>query len=1154
MSDDGALGSAQTLEGGVRPPASFAGGRYVPQKVLGVGGQKVVYLVEDTKLARRCALSFMANAAIEAAQRERFEREARAMARLGAHPNVVAVFDIGEEDGRPFIVSELVPGGDLRAVLNKGPVPAERAVALARDVLDALAFVHRQGLVHRDLKPENVWLTDDGRAKLGDFGIALVADRPRLSSVGTLLGTPAYMAPEQLQGERVDGRADLYSLGALLHELVTGKPVFDGPIMAVLSQQMYAQPTPAAEIQASVPKGLERFILRLLAKTPDARPANAEEARTELDRATAAGAAPAASPDPLRALFHAGFVGREKELTTLKAAFEHALEGQPTLTLLVGEPGIGKTRLSQELALHARLRNARVVLGRCSEAEGAPPYLPFVDAMDPVLAAEPVDRVRDLVGDHAMTLRGLFPRSLARLGEAPREDVRIERHVLFQAFASLLRGVAGNHGLLLILEDLHWADKPSLLLLKHLMETLGTARVAILATYRDVDVGRQHPLASVLTELRRNPAVARVPLTGLGVDSVNALLTAVGETGGWSPEFATRLCQRTAGNPLFVQEVLRQLLANGGAAASVTAGELAIPEGVREVIGQRLARLGEPCNRMLARAAVIGATFSWEVLVAVAEESEDTLLDLLDEALASQLIREKKLQGRATYEFSHALVRQTLYDDISTPRRARVHRQVGEAIERVHRASLDGYVADLAHHFYQSGTADKTIEYAKRAGDRAVAQAGFEEAVEHYARALERVDALAVSEDEKIACRCDLYTRSARAWTRNAAFETARRDLERALPLAANDTQRAELLLDRAMLSQFLFDMPTVARTAEESVKLGQALERVDVEGAGLAWRAVALIADADVEGALSQFARSIELGGIGEAQLVAFAHMPLAQYWTGRYHEVLESTARILEVARRANHVTATLMTMPHRALAFACLGRYREALAAFQEARDYGERQGNRALVARMLSMSGGTYLSLYDYETAEALAEEACALGRAVSFMPPVISSSLDLVLIAARRGDLSRARAALDEVVKPAEAAGAWHGWVWRMRLDELRAEIALRAGDFEGTIEAATRGLERATQNDRPRYRVWTRCLRAQALAALARDAGEDFDMALADARSTSEPALLLHALRASLAARPDEALRAEAQALVNAIAASHPEETTRARFSERAAV
>jgi hypothetical protein len=199
----------------------------------------------------------------------------------------------------------------------------------------------------------------------------------------------------------------------------------------------------------------------------------------------------------------------------------------------------------------------------------------------------------------------------------------------------------------------------------------------------------------------------------------------------------------------------------------------------------------------------------------------------------------------------------------------------------------------------------------------------------------------------------------------------------------------------------------------------------------------------------------------------------------------------------------------------------------------------------------MSAGTYVALFDYERASFLDEEARSLGRVAPFMPSVISSGIDLALIATRLGQLERARTLLEEVTVAAEAAGAWHGWVWRMRLDELRAELAHRSGDHAAAIEAATSGLDRATRGGRPRYRVWSRCIRGNALAALGHDPNVDLDTALEEARALGEPGLLLHAMRASLEVRPNDTLRGEARALVSQIATAHPDETTRARLLER---
>jgi hypothetical protein len=269
-------------------PASFAQGRYRVTRELGRGGQKVVYLVHDGTLHRDCALSLIKAEELRPEDVARLRHEAQALARMGAQPNVVTVFDLGEEAGRPFVVCEYVAGGDLADELARvgGPLPIERVLAIGRDLLRALSYVHERGVVHRDLKPRNVWLSEDGSAKLGDFGLALADDQSRLSVEGALAGTPAYAAPEQLEDRAVDGRADLYALGCVLYELCAGRPPFQGTLPAIVSQHLHAAPRPPSAFNPAVEPSLERFVLRLLAKSPDERPRSAKEALAELEQAT----------------------------------------------------------------------------------------------------------------------------------------------------------------------------------------------------------------------------------------------------------------------------------------------------------------------------------------------------------------------------------------------------------------------------------------------------------------------------------------------------------------------------------------------------------------------------------------------------------------------------------------------------------------------------------------------------------------------------------------------------------------------------------------------------------------------------------------------------------------------------------------------------
>ena len=258
-------------------PVSFAAGRYTVHGFLGEGGSKKVYLAHDTRLDRDVALAVVEG--LDPGSLERVRREARAVARLGDHPNIVAVFDTAEDQGQLLTVYQYMPGGSLADLVAKGPVPFERIVALGAQLCEALAFAHGKGVIHRDLKPANVFLAESGDAKLGDFGLAAALDRTRLTEQGTFLGTAAYMAPEQAMGQPADARSDLYSLGCVLYELLTGRPPFVGDdTVAVVTQHLNTPPVAPSWHRAEVPPGLEALVLRLLEKDPGKRPQSAAEA------------------------------------------------------------------------------------------------------------------------------------------------------------------------------------------------------------------------------------------------------------------------------------------------------------------------------------------------------------------------------------------------------------------------------------------------------------------------------------------------------------------------------------------------------------------------------------------------------------------------------------------------------------------------------------------------------------------------------------------------------------------------------------------------------------------------------------------------------------------------------------------------------------
>ena len=358
-------------------PDSSAGGRYVVQRFLGEGGKKRVYLAHDELLDRDVAFALIKTEGLDEIGREHVVREAQAMGRMGVHPHIVSILDFGDHEGTPYVVTELMGGDDVEGLIEDAgaPLPLAQGLDIAQATADGLVFAHEQGVVHRDLKPGNVWLTADGVAKIGDFGLAVAEGRSRRTQHGMMVGTFGYMPPEQALGQEVTPQADLYSLGAMLYELVTGSPPFVGDdATAVISQRINAAPVRPSLRSEHCPPDLGALILRLLAKAPDERPASASEVLAVLDGIDPeARSASDSQANPLDRLARGVFVGREVELERLRSAADEALTGRGSVVMLVGEPGIGKTRISQELGTYARIRGANVAWGRAQEAGGAPP-------------------------------------------------------------------------------------------------------------------------------------------------------------------------------------------------------------------------------------------------------------------------------------------------------------------------------------------------------------------------------------------------------------------------------------------------------------------------------------------------------------------------------------------------------------------------------------------------------------------------------------------------------------------------------------------------------------------------------------------------------------------------------------------------------------
>ncbi|MHC5002819.1 MAG: serine/threonine-protein kinase [Planctomycetota bacterium] len=774
-----------------RMPAQI--GPYRVDREIGRGGMGIVYLARDARLDRDVAIKCLPDEVSADHDRlARFEREAKTLATL-SHPGIAVVYGLDEADGRHFLILEYIDGVSLRARLGSGPMPCDESIRVAADVAEALEAAHARGVVHRDIKPDNVMLTADGRVKVLDFGLAKRAEQSSADAMstvtvqtrpGAIMGTLPYMSPEQVEGAEVDHRTDLFSLGVLLFELVTGSLPFKGSSPAALMTSILRDPPGSmTSLAPGVPASLAAIVERCLAKAPGQRYPSARELADDL-RGVLRGDAVVAPPRRTRPL-----VGREIEHATLLRALENARQGSGALILLGGEPGVGKTHLVQDVLDHAGRLGLLAVSGHAYEEERAP-YIISGEILEELIRRVPPDDLRELLGESAPELSRILPALRTRFpdipppAELPPEQ---QRRYLFNCVLEFLVRACSARPMVMLLDDLHWADESSLLLLEHISQHLDAVPLLLLGTYRDVELDVGKPFERTLARLVRQKLAQRMPIRRLSEDGVGALFEALGGADP-PPTLVAAIYRESEGNPFFATELFEHLAEEGllfdetGAWREDAQLEgLEVPEGVRLVIGRRLEHLSDDTRPVLTTAAVIGHRFELTTLTSVVAGDEDAVLDAIDEAVSARLLTPLPERRVPRYEFVHALVRHTLLGALSLPRRQRLHLKVADALEQAVGDAVGARAAELAHHLYQAGgLADpvRTRQVLVLAGQASLDAASADEALSYLDRAMELLE---FEEHPEPTERAELLWRRGRASRALGRWEDAARDWREAL-------------------------------------------------------------------------------------------------------------------------------------------------------------------------------------------------------------------------------------------------------------------------------------------------------------------------------------------------------------------------------------
>ncbi len=652
-------------------------------------------------------------------------------------------------------------------------------------------------------------------------------------------------------------------------------------------------------------------------------------------------------PPRLRGVPQVGFVGRAPERSALDEVAASTRTGHRRLVLISGEPGIGKTRLATHTALEMHARGAAVLFGRCAEGLEVP-YRAWAEALSHYVEHGPQRVLERHVERHGGELTRLAPRLALRFPDLPppkQTDAETERYLLLAAAVGLLQEASREQTLVLVLDDLQWADSQTLALLKHLLASVTDAELLLLATHRDSELARGNPLNQLLGDLRQESGVERIALAGLGSEDVTALMKAA--VGYEPPREGARLAQEiirdTDGNPFFVAEILRHL-DESGVVAPDTSGrweltrslaEVGLPQSIREVVTSRAERLGEESAELLSTAAVIGRDFDLDLLARIVGRDEEELLGRLEGAVEAALLHEGRSPGR--FSFAHSLVNHTLYDLMGPTRRGQTHRGIAEALEEACGQDPGERTGELALHWLRAASPrepGKAAHYCQLAGERALAALAPEEGLNWFRRAIElldqipdadpsgRCDALIGLGDAERQVGRDSYSetlleasdlayrlgdgermaRAAEANTRGFASAVGQIDrrrvqaLEAALRLCTESGQRARLLSLLAVELSYTADLEQRLNLSAEAVRLARESGDRHTLAWALARRQIAIAAP----GTLSE--RLAEVGELIE--LAEELDDPMLRYWAHVWQAMDAIDLGDLEAARRGREV----------------------------------------------------------------------------------------------------------------------------------------------------------------------------------------------------------------------------------------------------------
>jgi serine/threonine protein kinase/predicted ATPase len=964
---------------------------------LGEGGMAVVYLAQRMRIGDDVAVKVLrSEIMLDLVSQARFEREAQAAARI-KHPNIVTIHDFGTtDDGLTYLVMELLNGPTLESELQaRGTLPVDRAINILLPVCNAISAAHQEGIIHRDLKPSNILLhrLKDGMEviKVVDFGIVKIGQtKERLTQVNNILGTPHYMSPEQCYGRDLDPRSDVYALGVIAYETLTGRLPFDKPtLLEIMEAQVKEPPPPLRRIRPEIPPQLEAVVLRALSKQPDQRPSTATAFAHEMMAAvgtqfSASSAVPIAvkartaeikvssilstsgsslsltqadlrlretitrRPAKPMADFNQ-FVGRQREMERLTNEFNQLLSSKARPVAILGEQGVGLSRLGEEFKLWARRQGADALLTRFYET-AAPGQLPFQTWLDLIRRVIGVQRknitseavLGEMISDRTGVdmPQNLFENRVLNEGEKWRA---------FEVISSILLRTLGEKSGVLIFDDLQYADGLSLELLSYLLRNCRSRMLFVFLARSDEATRKGHRCQEWLAALSRSGGYEAMRLQPLTEQEVRSLLDLIFGRIQIVERDIEQLRTVSQGNPYYVCEIVRLLLNEGKITLKddqwhcENIEDFTLPESLQQLADMKLTRLDDSLKELLSQAAVIGRQFSFSLLERVSDMDEDDLADGLEKVIKLDIIDESEKRNEE-YIFHDPTLHMVLYENVPRRKRRKLHMEVAKAIEAEagnNPKKLAAQSARLLYHYHEAGQNEKTFHYGRSAAEAARSRMALAEAETYYDWALEA--ATEVSEEGS--------TPEATEWA-----ELHLGSAEVALHLGQLDKAESALI-----------EANKLAKAAESLTMIGRVqLVRSQIEFSRSAFDAALKAAEAGLGAAQKA----------GDSNLEGHLLMMLARifYALGRFEEALDALECNLDIARQLGDrsTESQVLSLLGRMIGFA--GDTKQGLTFVEEALKVARSQKDRLGELTALLRLSQIYLQTGQLDRAI----EACEVG--------------------------------------------------------------------------------------------------------------------------------------------------------------------------------